>query len=146
MPLYDRITTATMKAVGRCHVALYRRTRGRVGRRFRGGDVLLLTVTGRKSGRAYTYPLMYVRDGNSYVVAASNGGVNRQPAWWLNLRANAKAEVLLGGESLAVTAEQVPAAERAELWRRLNEMYSGFDGYARRVDRTIDLVRLTPAG
>jgi hypothetical protein len=45
-----------------------------------------------------------------------------------------------------VTAEQVPAAERAELWRRLTEMYSGYDGYARRVDRTIDLVRLTPAG
>ena len=79
--LYSKLVTAI-------HVFLYRRSAGRIGRRFRGADILLLTVAGRKSGRRRTTSLMYRVDSDDLIVAASNGGMDWAPSWWLNLRAN----------------------------------------------------------
>ena len=65
--------------------------------RFRGGDVVLLTHRGRRSGRTFTTPLLHVRDGDDIVVTASNGGVDAEPQWWLNLQADPYGEVEVRG-------------------------------------------------
>ena len=126
------------------HDLLYRRSAGRVGGRFQGADVLLLTVTGRKTGRRRTTPLMYRLDGDDLIVAASNGGMGWTPSWWLNLRANPFAEVQHGGEHRHVRAAQADPAERARLWPLMNQTWSGFDGFQRRSARQIPLVNLRP--
>jgi F420H(2)-dependent quinone reductase len=141
----EQLLRRVMKLVGAAHIRLYRATGGRIGRRFRGGDVLLLTVTGRKSGRRLTSPLLYVRDGDAFVVAASFAGVDREPAWWLNLQSLREATVQVDREVLEVRAEKATGDDRAELWRRLNESFAGYEGYQRAVSRQIAVVRLRPA-
>ena len=140
--LIARVVTGT-------HVFLYRQSGGRIGGHLRGGPVLLLTVTGRKTGRERTTPLLYLEDRGDLVVAASNGGMDWAPSWWLNLRANPVADVQVGGEHRRVRAEQAAPAERARLWPLMNQMWPGYDGYQRRTRRVIPVVKLhqvDPAG
>jgi F420H(2)-dependent quinone reductase len=140
----DQLLSRLMKPIGTAHIKLYRATGGRIGRRFRGGEVLLLTVTGRKSGRRFTSPLMYVRDGDAFVVAASFAGVDREPAWWLNLQSVGEATVEVNRQVLDVRAEKATGDDRTRLWRMLNQSFSGFDNYQRGVSREIAVVRLMP--
>ena len=116
-------------------------------RRFRGAPVLYLTTTGRKSGQRRTVPLLYLRDGDSWIVAASNGGADWQPAWWLNLQAAAPgtATIEVEGRTVAVVGAEVGEDERPALWARLNEVLPVFDGYQAKVGRRIAVVRLSPA-
>ena len=132
------------RVVSAIHVLLYRRSAGQMGGHFRGADILLLTVTGRKSDRRRTTPLMYRLDGDDLIVAASNGGMDWAPSWWLNLRTNPLAEVQLGAEHRRVRATQADPAERARLWPLMNQTWSGFDGFQRRSARLIPLVKLCP--
>ena len=114
-------------------------------KRFRGAPVLYLTTTGRKSGQRRTVPLLYVRDGDSWVVAASNGGADWTPAWWLNLQASPDdAVVEVDGRTVAVDGAEVGEDERSVWWDRLNETLPVFDGYQAKVRRQIAIVRLTP--
>ena len=140
----DRLLKRLMKTVGAVHIGLYRATGGRIGRRFRGGDVLLLTVTGRKGGRQFTSPLMFMRDGDAYVVVASNGGLDREPAWWLNLQALPTARVQVDRDVLDVRAEKATGDDRTQLWQRLTRMFAGYEDYQRGVSREIAVVRLHP--
>jgi deazaflavin-dependent oxidoreductase (nitroreductase family) len=141
----DRIFTTVARAMGAAHTALYRRTGGRIGGRFRGAPCLLLTVTGRKSGQPRTAPLMYGRDGEDYIIVASKGGMPKSPVWWLNLRSNPAAEVEVGAERLRVTAEQVEGEERERLWRLMTGIYPTYDAYQKKTSRVIPVVRLRPA-
>ncbi len=141
----ERIFTAVAKAMGATHTALYRRTGGRIGGRFRGAPCLLLTVTGRKSGQPRTAPLMYGRDGDDYIVVASKGGQPTSPVWWLNLRSNPAAEVEVGAERRRVTAEEVEGEERERLWRLMTGIYPTYDAYQKKTSRVIPVVRLRPA-
>jgi deazaflavin-dependent oxidoreductase (nitroreductase family) len=76
------------RAVLWLHVTLYRLTNGRIGGRFiAGSPILLLTTTGRKTGKRRTRPLAYVRDGERSVLCASNGGAPTHPGWYHNLAA-----------------------------------------------------------
>ncbi|MFR9803895.1 nitroreductase/quinone reductase family protein [Pseudonocardia sp. RS010] len=131
-----------MRTVGRAHTALVRHTK--VGRRFRGGEVLLLTHTGRRSGARHTAPLIFLRDGGSYLVAASNGGVDHEPQWWLNLQASPFAEIEVDGVRKAVRAEALPDAERDAAWERFRQVGAYYDGYQAGVRRRIAVVRLRP--
>lgn len=119
-------------------------TRGRFGNRFRGNDVLLLTVRGRTSGQLHTTPLLYLRDGGDYIIAASNGGFDWEPQWWRNLQVNPEAEIEVGGHRLAVRAAQMTGNERAEAWDRLVAALSAFTGYQAKVHREIAVIRLHP--
>jgi deazaflavin-dependent oxidoreductase (nitroreductase family) len=89
----------------RLHVQVYRLSRGRIGGRRSGLPILLLTTRGRKSGQARVSPLLYMPDGPTCVVVAANSGIDRPPAWWLNLVANPQANVRLRGRRLSVVAE-----------------------------------------
>jgi deazaflavin-dependent oxidoreductase (nitroreductase family) len=128
------------------HSAVYRWTGGAIGGRLFGAPVLLLSVTGRKSGQQRTTALIYLRDGSDYVVVASYGGSDWDPSWWLNLKANPLASVQVGRDRIAVRAEQADAAERARLWPPLVQMYSGYAGYQQKTKREIPIVKLHPIG
>jgi F420H(2)-dependent quinone reductase len=133
-----------LRWTGKLNVPIYRLSGGRIGGRVSGAPVLLLTTTGRRSGQARTAPVLYLADGESYVVIGSNAGHSRTPAWSLNLKANPDAEVQVGRRKLPVSARVAEGDERAGLWRRHNEQYSGFDEYEARTDRQISVFVLEP--
>jgi len=106
--------------------------------------VLLLTTTGRKSGRPRTQPLAYTRAGEGYAVIASKGGAAQHPLWYLNLRANPLAEVTLGRETRRVRARDAEGEERDRLWRQLADVFPGYDRYAQKTSRRIPVIVLEP--
>jgi deazaflavin-dependent oxidoreductase (nitroreductase family) len=134
----------TAKTLSTLHSALYRLTGGRVGRRLVDNDMLLLTTTGRRSGRAHTVPLLYLRDGISLIVIASWGGRPRHPHWYVNLCHRPSAEVQILDERLTVEAETLSTEERADWWPRIVAAYDGYADYQSRTHRQIPVVRLTP--
>ena len=133
-----------LRWMGRLNVPLYRLSGGRLMGKVNEAPVLLLTTTGRKSGQKRTAPVVYLADGESYVVIGSNAGHRRTPAWSLNLKATPEAEVEVGRRRVPVRARVAEGEERADLWRRHNEQYSGFDEYEARTDRDIALFVLEP--
>lgn len=133
-----------LRWTGKLNIPLYRLSGGRIGGKINEAPVLLLTTTGRKSGQARTAPVVYLADGANMVVIGSNAGHNRPPAWSLNLKANPDAEVEVRRERRPVRARLAEGDERADLWRKHNEQYSGFDEYEARTDRDIALFVLEP--
>ena len=133
-----------LRWTGKLNIPLYRLSGGRIGGRINQAPVLLLTTTGRKSGQSRTAPVVYLADGENLVVIGSNAGHNRTPAWSLNLKANPEAEIEVGRERRPVRARVAEGDERADLWRRHNEQYTGFDEYEARTDRDIALFVLEP--
>lgn len=130
---------------GQEHVEKYRETGGQVGHEWQPGVfTLLLTTTGRKTGRPFTTPLIYRRDGDDYVIVASKGGAPDHPDWYLNLQANPQVEIQVGGEVMTATAHTAEGAERERLWAAMAEVWPDYDAYARKTDRQIPVVVLTP--
>jgi deazaflavin-dependent oxidoreductase (nitroreductase family) len=125
------------------HRELYRRTGGRVASKLGQAEILLLTTTGRRTGRAHTTPLNYLADGDRFVVVASFGGDDRDPRWLKNLRANPEAIVQTGAESHRVWATVATPEEKARYWPRMVEMYRGYEAYQRKTSRDIPIVILT---
>lgn len=135
----------TIKAASAFHTLLYRVTRGRLGRRLAGHPILLLTTTGRRSGRRHTVPLLYLRQGPDLVVIASFGGSPRHPAWYRNLQADPRAEVRVERDRFAVLARDAAPAERPLLWDLAVAEYPGYAAYQERTTRLIPLVLLRRA-
>jgi deazaflavin-dependent oxidoreductase (nitroreductase family) len=133
-----------IRLVSASHSFLYRATGGSVGARMRGAPILLLTTTGRTSGKARTTPIMYLADGGRYVIVASNGGSDRHPGWWLNLRRDSRATVRIGAKAHNVRARQAEAEEKARLWPLLTAMYGEYDRYQQATSRDIPVVVLQP--
>jgi deazaflavin-dependent oxidoreductase (nitroreductase family) len=125
------------------HVALYRRTGGRlVGRYLHGTKILLLEHTGRRSGRTLTAPLVYAPVGDDLAVVASAGASDEHPQWFLNLRANPQAAIVVGRERREVIAYVASTQEKAELWPQLVAHNPDWGGYAERTTRDIPVVLL----
>jgi deazaflavin-dependent oxidoreductase (nitroreductase family) len=104
-----------------------------------GIPVVMLTTTGRRSGRQYTTPILVVPDGDAVVLVGSNFGQAHHPAWVHNLRADPRAWV----DGRAVTAEEVEGAERDRLFALASEVYPGYPAYVRRAaPRRIAIMRL----
>jgi deazaflavin-dependent oxidoreductase (nitroreductase family) len=133
-----------LRASGKLNVPLYRLSRGRIGGKVGRAPVLLLTTTGRKSGVSRTAPVLYMRDGERLVVIGSNAGNVKPPAWALNLRATPDAVVEVQSDKREVRARVADGEERAELWRRMNEEYAGFDDYKAKTSRDIAVFVLEP--
>ncbi|MHB8469172.1 MAG: nitroreductase family deazaflavin-dependent oxidoreductase [Gaiellaceae bacterium] len=134
-----------MKTLSAAHTALYRASGGRSGGSIQGMPVLLLTTTGRKSGKRRVTPLLYVRDGCDIVVVASNGGSDSSPAWWLNLRSDPAAEIEIGRTRTRAVARKATLDQRDRLWQEFTTGYAGYARYATRTAREIPVVVLTPA-
>jgi len=133
-----------LKLLSQLHVFLYKASGGRIGGRFKAAPVLLLTTTGRKTGKRRTTPLLYGEDAGRYVIVASVGGAPKHPAWYLNLSGNGETTIQVDGRKLAVNAETALAAERARLWTLMTQLYPGYDAYQTKTSREIPVVVLTP--
>jgi deazaflavin-dependent oxidoreductase (nitroreductase family) len=133
-----------MRTMMASHMFWYRLSGGALGGKLMGVPCLLLTTTGRKSGRQRTTPLMYLRDGQDVVVVASYGGSPAHPSWYRNLVAHPEAEVQIGREQMRVAARTADDDERARLWPRLVEAYKSYADYQTRTERKIPVVILEP--
>ncbi len=132
---------------GQEHVERYRETDGEVGHEWRPGVyTLLLTTTGRKSGEPYTTPLIYGEDGEDFVVVASKGGAPSHPDWYRNLEADPEVEMQVADRVMAARARTATGEERARLWKKMASIWPDYDAYARKTDREIPVVVLTPTG
>jgi len=130
------------------HERLYKSTDGRLGHKMIGVPTLLLRTTGRRSGQTRTNALVYARDGDDYLVVASNGGSDKPPAWLYNLKANADVEVQVVRDRRRGPARVVepsdPDYER--LWKIVNENNKDrYYAYQKQTERPIPVVAVTPA-
>ncbi len=131
--------------IGEDHIRAYRDTGGEVGYLWNGVPTLLLTVTGRRTGRDLTSALIFGCDGEDYLVVASKGGWPSHPSWYLNLQANPAARIQVKADELAVVARTASAAEKPRLWKTMTDIWPNYDVYQSRTDREIPIVVLTPA-
>ncbi|TQM81349.1 deazaflavin-dependent oxidoreductase (nitroreductase family) [Saccharothrix saharensis] len=125
------------------HIRKYVETGGAEGHEWQPGVfTLLLTTTGRKSGKPRRTALIYQPHGDAYVVVASYGGAPEHPAWYRNLEARNEAEVQVRSDVFRARARTATGAERAELWKLMTEVWPAYDDYAGKTDREIPVVVL----
>ncbi len=132
-------------AASRLHARLHKLSRGRIGSRLLGADVLTLTTTGRRSGQSRDSPMFYLEHSCCYAVVASNAGSPRPPAWYLNLQAQPAATAHVGGTTLHVRSRPATDSEVEELWPRFVDMYPGYDYYRSITTRTLPVLILEPS-
>jgi deazaflavin-dependent oxidoreductase (nitroreductase family) len=126
------------------HAGVYRATGGKLFGRMGKSPILLLNTVGRKSGKKRTSPLLYVMDGEDFVIIASKGGASAHPAWYLNLMANPEATVEIEDREVRVRAEEAVSEEKSRLWQKMVEMYPAYDAYQEKTEREIPLLVLRP--
>lgn len=121
----------------------FRANHGRVGGGFSGAPLLLLHTVGARSGQPRVNPMMYLPDGDRYVVFASAAGADSNPAWYHNLMAHPNVRIEVGDQTIDVRADEITGAERDALFDRQAGRYPGFGGYQAKTTRTIPVVALT---
>ncbi|HEU4424744.1 MAG TPA: nitroreductase family deazaflavin-dependent oxidoreductase [Pilimelia sp.] len=124
------------------HIRGYVETDGRKGHRFYGSPTLLLTARGRKSGKLRRTALIYGRDGDRYLLVASNGGSARHPGWFLNLVADPQVQVQVAAEHFQARARVAGPEEKPDLWRVMTKIFPTYDSYQAKTSREIPLVIL----
>ncbi len=122
----------------------FRANAGRLGGSWEGRDLLLLTTTGRKSGRPHTKPMVYTRDGDRLLVYASKGGAPSHPDWYLNLAADPHVVVEVGPDRYDAIATPLEGEERDREFAAQAERNPVFGDYERKTSRVIPVVALTP--
>ena len=136
-----------LRAFWTIHRLILRASKGRLGQRMGPGKQLLLITVGRKSGEPRPVSLTYLEDGGRWVVVASNAGDDRHPTWWLNLSAEPRARVMVGGQTVPVVARELQEPERSLLYERfVDEIDKGYEEYSNRTTRRIPVVALDPKG
>jgi deazaflavin-dependent oxidoreductase (nitroreductase family) len=123
---------------------LYRVTNGRLGSRMGKQSVLLLHTLGRKSGKAYITPLSYYRDGENYLVVASNWGKEVPPDWFRNLEQHARTTIQVKGATLQVEAHLAEGEEYQRLWELVTRKNEQYVEYQKMMKRRIPIVILMP--
>jgi deazaflavin-dependent oxidoreductase (nitroreductase family) len=132
-----------MTLFGREHVERYLETDGAEGHDWGNGTtILLLTTTGRKSGREYTHPLIYREHDGAYLIVASKGGADEPPEWYRNLQARPEVEVQIKADRFTARARTASAQEKPELWQAMVEVWPDYDEYQKKTSRDIPVVVL----
>ncbi|MEZ4288944.1 MAG: nitroreductase family deazaflavin-dependent oxidoreductase [Polyangiales bacterium] len=137
---FRKLRARALKAFFNAHTQLYEATDGRVGAKAAGLPMLLLTVTGRKSGEMRTTPLVYFEDNGAYVVVGSDGGAKRDPQWWKNLQVNPRARLRIGREVFDAKARLATGDERARLWERGKSINPMWQRYQKTTARELPVV------
>jgi deazaflavin-dependent oxidoreductase (nitroreductase family) len=125
-------------------VALYRLTKGKVMGNVQGREVLLLTTTGRKTGKKRTTPLGFFMEGSNYIITASNAGFDSNPGWFHNLRMNPHVTIEVKDRQIEAEAEIAKPGKRALLWSQLISRAPGYANYTMKTTCEIPLVVLHP--
>jgi len=105
-------------------------------------NTLLITTRGRKTGMLRRTALIYGQDGDRYIVVASNGGKNKNPAWYLNLLENPEADVQVGPEQFVARACPAGAEERPRLWKLMTLIFLTYENFQKKTTREIPVVVL----
>ncbi|MEM7140898.1 MAG: nitroreductase family deazaflavin-dependent oxidoreductase [Actinomycetota bacterium] len=126
------------------HVEAYERTGGVEGGEFNGVPCVILTTTGRKSGKQRKTPLVRVPHDDGYLVVASMGGQPKHPVWYLNLLDDPQVSLQDRAERKDYTARVTEGDEHAELWQVAVAVYPDYADYQERCERQIPVVRLEP--
>lgn len=136
----------SFKAMNFVHRSLQRLTGGKFGWKFGTIPVVELTTIGRRSGKQRTTMLTCpLQEGTSYIVVASRGGDDQNPAWFLNLRDNPHVEVVVeGGPRTPMLARVATPEERSRMWPVIAKRYAQYAGYQAKTKREIPLVLLAP--
>jgi deazaflavin-dependent oxidoreductase (nitroreductase family) len=122
------------------HLRRYLETNGEDGHIWRGVPTLLLTTTGRRSGKPHQVPLIYGQDGDRYLVVASRGGAPEHPEWYRNLRVHPEVEVQIRAERFRARARTATPEEKPALWKVMTGIWPDYDQYQARTTRDIPVV------
>jgi deazaflavin-dependent oxidoreductase (nitroreductase family) len=133
-----------IRIYGALQVVAINASRWRIGNELFEQPVLLLTTTGRKTGRPRTQPLLYVTEGDCFVVVASFSGHDQDPAWLANIRADPNVVVTIGGKDMPLVATVAAPSERERLWPRFPALTSAYARYQRMTTRVIPVIKLCP--
>jgi F420H(2)-dependent quinone reductase len=138
--LQARSVGPLVRALTRRHAALYLRFGGRRFGTYYRKPVLVLSTTGRRSGQQRATPVVYMPDGDRWLVAPTNSGLDRAPAWWLNLQARPEAEVQIGEQRYPVRARVAEGDERSRLWASMSAYNHEWADYTRLTRREIPII------
>ena len=128
------------------HVGLYRMSGGKFANKMANLPVMLITTYGRKSGKPHTNPVVYLEDGQDYLVSASAGGMDWHPGWYLNLRNRPEAKIEIGDKTFNVQAVIMEGEERVNLYEKFKAASSNFSKYEKGTSRMIPVIRLIHIG
>ena len=124
-------------------ISEFRKNHGKVGGMFEGAPLLLLHTSGKRSGTSRVNPMMYLKDGDRYIVFASKAGADTHPDWFHNLKANPDVKVEIGDEKLDMRAEEITGRERDTIYESQSKLYPQFAAYEQKTKRVIPVVALT---
>lgn len=128
------------------NIAEFRANHGRVSGPFEGAPILVLHTVGARSGEPRVNIMMYLADGERYLVFPSNQGGDNNPDWYWNLKANPDVRIEVGDDILESSATDLQGGERDDKYALQAERYPAFAEYQRMTSRTIPVVALTPSG
>ena len=134
-----------IKPFSKLNVLVYKLTAGRLMGTFQGRPVVLIEMTGAKSGKKITIPLMYVPHENGVIIVGSQGGAPKSPVWVKSVQKNPQIVAQYKGKRMNLVARQVDDEEKARLWPTCVEHYHEFDDYQARTDRNIPVFDCQPA-
>ena len=123
-------------------IAEFRANSGKVGGNFAGSTLLILHTVGAKSGKEHANPVMYVKDGDRFVIIASKAGAPSNPDWYYNILANPLVTVEAGTEQFQAQAAVAPEPERTRLYDKMVEVAPGFAEYRQKTTRVIPVITL----
>jgi deazaflavin-dependent oxidoreductase (nitroreductase family) len=126
------------------HINRYVESGGENGHIWKGAPTLLITTTGRKSGKRRRTALIYGKAGDNYVVVASRGGHPNHPSWYLNIVDNPRVELQVQADNIQAKAHTATPEEKARLWPLMTSIWPAYDDYQAKTDREIPVVILTP--
>src|SRR2546428_9477983 len=124
-------------------IAEFRKNHGKVGGPFEGAPILLLHTIGRRSRKPRINPMMYLKDGERYLVIASKGGAPTNPDWYFNLVTNPDVKMEVGDQTIDAHAKEITGQEHDTLYKRQASLYPAFADYQRRPKRIIPIIALT---
>jgi deazaflavin-dependent oxidoreductase (nitroreductase family) len=133
-----------IKALMASNVFMYRMTGGSLGGQMAGQSVLLLHTVGRKSGKLYTIPVNYYRDGENFILVASNWGKEHHPGWFINLKHQPETTIQVKRQSYTVQASEASGQDYDRLWRYVTGKNEFYERYQKQAGRKIPIVVLTP--
>ena len=134
----------SIKIASQTHQMLYRVLRGRLVGHLGEAQFLLLTTTGRKSGRRHTVPLLYIADGDSYALVGSYGGNPKAPAWLLNIRSHSQVSLNVRGRRIFGAAKIATELARSRLWPEFVSVFPNYARYQAKPTRRIPIVIVEP--
>lgn len=133
-----------MRMAMKLHVFLYKRTNGSMGGSMGGSDVLLLSSTGRKTGKTRIAPLLFMMDSSNYIIIASYGGSDNNPAWYHNLRNSKETTIRVKEIIKEVNVTIASKDERNRLWPIITEWSPQYAKYQEKTSREIPIIILSP--